>query len=233
MASGSRDIDQGYKELVRRVFDLKSPKVAVGIFEADGAQEHDGERGTTVLDVAVWNEFGTDTIPERSFLRGWFDENIDRAREAMRRLMVQVVEGKITKSRALDLFGLWVQAEIQKRIAQGIPPPNAPSTIENKGSSKPLIDTGQLRSSITYGVDAGDGQMKVKPSHAQIAYERAVKIAKRLADKKRRDEKKEARRAVKKAVKKTIKKGIKGVKKSARIGIKSISRLARPKKKRR
>lgn len=29
-------------------------------------------------------------------------------------------------------------------------PPNAPSTIKRKGSSRPLIDTGQLRASISY-----------------------------------------------------------------------------------
>jgi hypothetical protein len=44
---------------------------------------------------------------------------------------------------------------IKQRIANGIAPPNSPYTIARKGSSKPLIDTGQLRNSITYQVEIG------------------------------------------------------------------------------
>ncbi len=33
--------------------------------------------------------------------------------------------------------------------------PNAPSTIKRKGSSRPLVDTGALRQSITYVVESG------------------------------------------------------------------------------
>lgn len=204
-----RDVDNGYKALVERIYGLKKSKVAVGIFEADGGQPH-GD-GVTVADVAAWNEFGTDTIPERSFLRAWFDENIARAQEALHRLMVRVVEGKLTKEQALEQFGLWVQGEVQKRIAQGIPPPNAQSTIDAKGSSKPLIDTGQLRSSVTFGVDRGDGEMRVKPSGAQISRDEAAKEAARAAKKEqakaaaaKRKEKKAAVRELKKTAKNTI-----------------------------
>jgi hypothetical protein len=35
--------------------------------------------------------------------------------------------------------------------------PNAPSTIKKKGSGKPLIDTGALRTSISYIVESGGG----------------------------------------------------------------------------
>lgn len=107
----------------------------------------------TVLEVAIMNEFGTDTIPERSFIRAWVDLEGDEARKWMRALIKQVIRGAITKEVALERFGQKVQGSIQARIADGIPPPNAPATVERKGSSTPLIDTGQLRSSITYKVD--------------------------------------------------------------------------------
>jgi len=126
--------------------------VLVGIFEAEGGKPH-GDDALTVLEVAAVHEFGSETVPERSFLRGWFDENIERAREALRVLMVQVVEGRLRPETALNRFGLWLQAEIQKRIAEGIPPPLAEITIERKGSSVPLIDKGQLRSSVTFKVE--------------------------------------------------------------------------------
>lgn len=147
--AGVRDTDRGYRELVDRIFGLKKPKISVGILEGEGAQAH-GD--TTVADVATINEFGLG-VPERSFLRAWFDENEERAYEALRRLFVSVVEGKRTKEQALDVFGLWVQGQIQQRMADGISPPNAASTIAKKGSSTPLINVGQLRSSVTFKVE--------------------------------------------------------------------------------
>lgn len=169
MASGVKIFshDYGYKELVRRVYGIQKPKISVGILEKDGAQEHKGEHDLTVLEVAIWNEFGVDAegvdkngkpyhvkIPPRSFIRAWVDENQERIREAMHRLMESVVAGKRTKEEALELLGQWCVGQIQARIAQGIPPPNAPSTIAAKGSATtPLINTGQLRSSVSYRVE--------------------------------------------------------------------------------
>lgn len=150
------DRDQGLEALKRRVFGVGRPVISVGILEKDGAKpkkEEDGDASDlTVLEVAIWNEFGTDKIPSRSFIRAWFDENRDRAHEMLRRMMVSVVEGKRTKEQVLELLGQKFVAEIQARIAAGILPENAPSTVARKGSSKPLIATGQLRSSISYEV---------------------------------------------------------------------------------
>ncbi len=146
--SGVTDTDKGYKALVDRVGSMGKMSVSVGILEGPGAAPH-GD--TTVLDVATINEFGLG-VPERSFLRGWYDENQQRAAEAMQRLLLSVVQGQRTKEQALNLFGLWVQGEIQKRIAAGIAPANAESTVAKKGSSTPLIDVGQLRSAMTFEV---------------------------------------------------------------------------------
>lgn len=152
MASTVSDVDKGYAALVRKIGGLDRLAILVGIFEREGSAPHDDD-ALTILEVASMHEFGTDTIPQRSFLRAWFDEHLERAREALRRLLVQALEGKITPEQAVERFGLWVKGEIQKRIAQGIPPPLAESTIEKKGSSVPLVDTGQLRSSITFKVE--------------------------------------------------------------------------------
>jgi hypothetical protein len=146
-----KDVDHGYQALVKRVFGLEGkPKIQVGIFEAAGAKSY--EDAVTVLEVAIWNEFGTDTIPERSFIRAWFDENEEKCREAVRRMLVAVLEGKYQPEQALELVAQRFVGEIQKRMALGIPPPNSPATVARKGSATPLIDTGQLRSSVTYRV---------------------------------------------------------------------------------
>jgi hypothetical protein len=159
------DRDTGYRELMNLVFNLarEKPKIAVGVFESEGGLS--AGKGTTVVDIAIWNEFGTADIPARSFLRGWFDENEETAKTALMRFLQGYLEKKYqTKEQALDAFGAWLQGQIQARIAKGIPPPNAPSTIAKKGSSKPLIDSGQLRSSITFAVSLNGAELTPKRS---------------------------------------------------------------------
>ena len=53
----------------------------------------------------------------------------------------------------LELMGVYMTNLIKERMAQGIKPSNSKITIERKGSSTPLIDSGQLRNSITYRVN--------------------------------------------------------------------------------
>lgn len=146
-----RDVDKGYDALVKRFYALDdAPAIDVGVLEAEGSKDHEGGGGVTVLDVAIWNEFGTEDIPERSFLRAWFDENVTKARELVRRLLENVVVGKRKLAEVPEVLGATFVGQIQKRISAGIAPENAPSTIAQKGSDKPLINKGQLRSSITH-----------------------------------------------------------------------------------
>ena len=151
-----RDYDHGYRAVLKAVYGLAKnrPSVVVGILAANAGREQDG---VTVLDKAIWNEFGTmrngkPHVPARSFIRATFDMHRAEAIKRLTALLRQVVAGKLTEKVALERFGLWFQGLIQKRIAAGIPPENAASTVKRKGSSKPLIDTGQLRSSVSYAV---------------------------------------------------------------------------------
>lgn len=154
-----KDSDHGYRDLVKRIYGLKKPRVAAGIFEADGGAPAGG--GKTIIEIAVWNEFGNGTAPARSFIRAWFDENQDQIRGILFPLLRSVIAKRLTKEKALEQFGLWMQASIQRRIASGISPGNRPSTIAKKGSSTPLVDTGQLRTSVSFAVDLGEGSLRV------------------------------------------------------------------------
>ena len=145
-----KDTDRGYAAMVKRVFGLRS-KAHVDVGILDSGADHGG--GVSVLDVAMWQEFGTNTIPERSFIRAWFDEDEPNLRQELTTLMQSVVEGKRTKDQALELLGQRAVARVQARMSEGVPPPNAPSTVRRKGSSTPLIDKGALRSSISYRVE--------------------------------------------------------------------------------
>jgi hypothetical protein len=151
MGGTIRDTNRGYAELVRAVFDMGKPKVHVGIIEGAAGVEPSG--GATILDIATWAEFGTATEPARSFIRAWFDEDEANLREVLAGLMRRVLSRELTKEQALEQLGQLAVGRVQGRIAAGIDPPNAPSTIAKKGSSTPLIYMGVLRSSVTYKVE--------------------------------------------------------------------------------
>lgn len=138
---------------VRDLDKLLSQKILIGILGAEATQrkkDHDGSMSEkTLVEIAALHEFGAPSqgIPRRSFLRDWL--NLNESRVA-RTLQAIITQGDWRKG--LLRFGAWCVGEVQKRISKGISPANAPSTIQRKGSSKPLIDTGQLRSSIAFAV---------------------------------------------------------------------------------
>lgn len=152
------DTDKGYRALVKRVFGIGRPTIAVGVLSGQGAEDShpgEGEEMLTNLEVAIFNEFGTEHIPARSFVRAWYDENEAQLREDLSVLMKRVVLGILTKEQALQQMAVRCVGQIQERIADGIAPPNALSTEIRKRSSTPLIDSGQLRASISSRVDSG------------------------------------------------------------------------------
>jgi len=109
----------------------------------------------TIGEIAAIHEFGLGSCPRRSFLAGWVDENGDKIRQVVKAGAAALVSGKLSSPlQFLNQVGGWSVGQIQQRMAANIPPPLAPETIKRKGSSVALIDTGQLRSSITYRIDA-------------------------------------------------------------------------------
>lgn len=139
--------------------------VKIGILADSGV--HKAADGATVAQVALWNEFGTKTIPERPFMRTSGEQLMPILSVYSERLIDAMLLGKITLDNALDRVGLLAQAHIKKVIIDWSTPPNAPRTILQKarktGRAKiaggdaslaaydnPLIDTGQMLGSVTY-----------------------------------------------------------------------------------
>lgn len=147
------DRDLGARRLLAEL--AKAGEITVGIHEAEGAQPKEGDDGgESLIDVAVVHEFGYEEggIPRRSFIRDWVDENEAAHAEQERQLARAVLAGKMTVEQAMKRLGVLRQAEVQRRISDGIDPPLQQSTIDRKGSSTPLINTGQLRSAISHKV---------------------------------------------------------------------------------
>ena len=98
--------------------------------------------------MAAANEFGTDSIPERSFIRSTFEENKNQIAALSAAEAKAIIEGRKTVETSLLQLGLYHVGQIQAKIHSNIPPPNTQETIDRKGSSVTLINTVQLVQSI-------------------------------------------------------------------------------------
>lgn len=89
-------------------------------------------------------------IPERSFIRAGHDENADRIMKQTERAICAVLDGAMSVDDLLDLCGQQFATAIKLYMRDLRDPANHPFTVEQKGSSNPLIDTGGLLESITW-----------------------------------------------------------------------------------
>ncbi|NBI43457.1 hypothetical protein GVX76_08160 [[Haemophilus] felis] len=143
------DRDLGFLKAVTNVEKLAKCQVKIGI-QTDSGSYPDG---TSVLDVAIWNEYGTRHIPSRPFIRQCFALHSEQAFNLLKRSVLLVSNG-MPPFTALSQVGLWYEGKMKSVLRTFAWQPNAPQTIKRKKSSKPLIDTGQLLYSIRYEVES-------------------------------------------------------------------------------
>lgn len=127
--------------------------VKVGVLE-DAAPRDDK---ATNSEIAAFHEFGLG-VPERSFVRRTADEKLSEIQNTQRAVGRQILEGKIDGEQGAERLGVVVAGLMKQRIADFIPPPLSEQRIKEKGSTVPLIDTGQLRSSIHHQVQKGSAK---------------------------------------------------------------------------
>ncbi len=128
----------------------------IGILGSDAGAKHEGT-DLTNAEIGVIQEFGSQSrnIPPRSFLRMPIEV---RGATIMQQLGKRRTRDKIESGDIVGVYrdlGLAGEAVVQGAFASagfGRWPANAPSTVVAKGSSAPLIDTGQLRRAITSDV---------------------------------------------------------------------------------
>lgn len=135
------------RDIQKRMNDVA---VSVGIHASAGV--HKESKGKLkVAQVYAYNEFGTELIDERPTLRPTM--RIQRQKYfgimsviALKALTVQGYDVRIQMGK----LGEVAQNDVRKAIRDLDSPPNAESTIKAKGSSNPLIDTGQMINSIRW-----------------------------------------------------------------------------------
>lgn len=91
-------------------------------------------------------------IPERSFLRSGYDENVDKIAGKVMDFLPAVLENDVDPKTFMDAIGLEFAGLIQKKIRSLKSPANSSMTTERKGSSNPLVDSGRLVGAIEHEV---------------------------------------------------------------------------------
>lgn len=142
-----------YKKLPTSIKGPRRVKVGFPAGAADGGN----------ISKAVWNEFGTKggasgggwggPIPERPFMRNSVRKNQGKYRAALKTSAAKILRGDTSLGVVMSKLGIVAQGDIQAEITSLSSPPNSPVTIARKGSSKPLIDSGEMRGAVTFKVD--------------------------------------------------------------------------------
>lgn len=139
----TQELQKALKQFVNDQF------VTVGIHEDDNARSDDGDINNATLGAIL--NFGTPTIPSRE----WLSPGVSQSNKEYLQIIADGIEDGLSMRQIHEQLGLVASASVQQYMVDLRTPPNAPSTITAKGSSNPLIDTGELRQSVTYKVVEG------------------------------------------------------------------------------
>lgn len=150
--------DKKWRALKKQLGNIDDAEVTVGIqSDADDVPE-----GAPLAARAAFNEFGTrggasgggwgGPVPARPFMGSTFDERQGVWGKAADTAISRALAGTRGFEHGLGDLGEMTQEDIQNKIDTLSSPPNSAVTVEMKGSSNPLIDTGAMRQNIRYEV---------------------------------------------------------------------------------
>lgn len=105
------------------------------------AQGHPLKKSTTQI-----------VIPERSFFRNGMSAKGNKVIEKHKQVIPDVLYGSMSVNAFLDGLGLELSTAIKDYARDLKSPPNSGFTVERKGSSNPLVDTGSMINAISYKV---------------------------------------------------------------------------------
>ena len=161
--------DLGWKEIKKQIRAFKNSYTGVGYYSDGGTDPKENiaaraliqEIGAKIVVTEkmqrfwIW-KFGKRItkkiirIPKRPFMRRTFEKNLKRIKKRIDIEYNKVLEGKQTAKQALSRIGEWYVGLIKLTIRRGGFVPNSPLTVSEKGSTKPLVDTGEMITSTTH-----------------------------------------------------------------------------------
>jgi hypothetical protein len=148
-------IDKGWKNIEKSVKKMDDSFVTIGVHKG----VHPYPSGVAVPLVAHWHEYGTQKIPERSFLRSTINQKQTPIWTLIGKQKDMIFKNHISVHKGLTVIGFVVMEMIKGTIKRGgvgtyAFEKLAASTLKNKVTTKPLIDSGRLHRSINFEVTA-------------------------------------------------------------------------------
>ena len=147
---------------------MSSKKVVVGFPKGKLNHPH-YENGASIIDVAIWNEFGTYNIPRRDFMgpaskewQEYFSEMVEENKD-------DIIQGTVNIDVFLDAMGQKGASLVSRSIVKLRTPANAPVTIEggwirNKKSGKPVFVEGKKTTNPLVGGGDNSGDLSKAPT---------------------------------------------------------------------
>lgn len=130
------------KAIDEKLKKLASQQIVVGVWKEE------------VSEYAVYNEYGTAYIPARPFFRTAtsFDESRNIIANYTRQAIESLISGQLTVEQVQGKIGLYLKGRVINSVRNGGWTMNSQSTIAIKGNKPPLVDSGDLISSIEWEV---------------------------------------------------------------------------------
>lgn len=142
-----------FGDLIFKLNKIINRKILVGI----PMQEEDAKKATNAQKL-YYNSMGSPLkkIPSRKVLEPAIEDKLDEIGfELNKGVVMGLVAGEEEMDKAYNRAGLMAQQACVNWFdnPKNNWAPNAPYTIKQKGSDSPLIDTGEMRKSITYIIE--------------------------------------------------------------------------------
>ena len=134
------------EKLKARMSKQSKREVAVGYPRGEsGVGNPHYDTGASILEVAIWNNFGTSRIPPRPFMENSSAPLQEMWKKMCKDAQKRINAGEISEETVCKAAALKGESIIRNEIDAIMEPPNSPQTIKRKGSAKPLIDSGDMR----------------------------------------------------------------------------------------
>ncbi len=140
---GTNTISADFEKLKAACSDLSRKKIYVGIV---------GSADSEVLKIAHAHEYGTEKLPERSFIRASFDADQDKLDRIITGSVEKVLSGAISADAAANAIGAQAAQLVQNFIDDNRVKPK--SDYSKKTQHTTLYETGtHIRDRIAYEVE--------------------------------------------------------------------------------
>lgn len=140
---------QGAKASLLKAIKDFDPSVAVLVGVHEDAGSHAGGMSNAQLGAAL--HFGAGSSPARP----WLDAGVLTGADDYSNVIKDEIKSGGSLDKAMNMVGVMATANAKQFMVDLKSPPNTAATIKAKGSSNPLIDTGQLMQSISYKTTSG------------------------------------------------------------------------------